>query len=377
MAWKVIEGNSFGYDIMKQRYLNQCCQVNSVAPSTVWIGLREEIGELVSNSFSYIGDGTSTLFWLDDWLGYLLVDKCGVPFFMRDSLTQTVADYFFEGVWHFTQTFVNSFPQIVCDILLLPIGGKDARFWKPSLQGKVSSVLAFAHHGHKFPRVSWGSWIWEPFIPVRRSLVCWRLLHDRMPNYDRLIRHGLVAPNWCPICKRDAETAEHIFWNCVCVQQAWAIFLTWFDFSQGLQELDIHSFLVAAWNRQLSSQISMLWKAGIINMIWAIWTERNSCIFDSKKFSSKHILQHVKVAFLENDMNFKHLGTMKNAWTDYVVLRNIGVKGRVAPPPEFISVSWWPPITPWMKVNTDGSALGVPGEIASGGVFRDHWGWVR
>ncbi|XP_057803363.1 uncharacterized protein LOC131018665 [Salvia miltiorrhiza] len=238
MAWKVIEGNSFGYDIVKQRYLTPHCSLRNIAASSVWLGLRDQIGELVDDSYSYIGSGRETLFWMDDWLGYLLVDKCGVPFFVRDTLRHTVADYFFDGCWHFTQEFVNAFPQIVCDILLVPIGDSDTRFWKPSLQGKVTSALAFAHHGQKFPQVSWGSWIWEPFIPVRRSLVCWRLLHDRMPTYDRLIRYGLVTPNWCPICRSNEETVDHTFWNCV----------------QALQELDIKSFLVIAWNRNCSSQ---------------------------------------------------------------------------------------------------------------------------
>ncbi|XP_057808540.1 uncharacterized protein LOC131023021 [Salvia miltiorrhiza] len=128
MAWRVIDGNSFGYDIMKRGYLTSFCKVKTVAPSSIWSGLREEVGDLVWDSFSYIGKGDSTLFWLDDWLGYRLADKCGVPFYMKNSLNQTVADYFFDGIWHFTQDFVNSYPLVVCDILLLPIGNSDVRF---------------------------------------------------------------------------------------------------------------------------------------------------------------------------------------------------------------------------------------------------------
>ncbi|XP_057775188.1 uncharacterized protein LOC130994172 [Salvia miltiorrhiza] len=377
MAWRVIEGNSFGYDIIKRRYLTPCCKVKNVAPSSVWIGLREEIGGLVWDSYSYIGKGDSVLFWLDDWLGYRLADKCGIPFFLRNSINQTVEDYFFDGVWHFTQEFVNSYPMVVCDILLLPIGDSDARFWKPSLQGKVTAALAFSHHSHKFPKVSWGTWIWEPYIPTHRSLVCWRLLHDRMPTYDRLIRQGMIMPNRCPFCHRDSETPEHIFWDCTLVRHSWIIFCNWFCFPEALHSADIHSFLVLAWGRKLSSQIGKYRKAGIITMIWAIWNQRNKCVFDSLKFCQRRLLHVVRVAFQEMQMNFKKLGHMDNNWADYITLRNIGVRGRAAPPPTYISVNWWPPPAPWMKVNTDGSALGAPGNISYGGVFRDHWGWVR
>ncbi|XP_057791251.1 uncharacterized protein LOC131008384 [Salvia miltiorrhiza] len=377
MAWRVIDGNSFGYDIIKRRYLTSYCKVKNVAPSSVWSGLRDEIGDLIWDSFSYIGKGDSTLFWLDDWLGYRLADKCGVPFYMENSLNQTVADYFFDGVWHFTQEFVNSYPLVICDILLLPIGNSDTRVWKPSLQGKVSAALAFSHHAHKFPKVSWGTWIWEPFIPIRRSLVCWRLLHGRMPTYDRLIKQGLVMPNWCSFCHRDAETPEHLFWNCDSVRPSWNTFCIWFGFPEALGSADIHSFLVLAWGRKLSTQISKYWKAGIITMIWAIWNQRNKCIFDNYKFCQRRLLHVVRVAFMEMEMNFKKLGHMDNSWADYIVLRNIGIQGRAAPPPTYISVSWWPPVAPWIKVNTDGSALGAPGALSYGGVFRDHWGWVR
>ncbi|XP_057803497.1 uncharacterized protein LOC131018806 [Salvia miltiorrhiza] len=267
--------------------------------------------------------------------------------------------------------------MVVCDILLLPIGDSDTRFWKPSLQGKVTAALAFSHHRHKFPKVSWGTWIWEPFIPVRRSLVCWRLLHDRMPTYDRLIRHGMIMPNWCPICNRASETSEHIFWDCELVRPVWNDFFNWFHFPEALHSADIHSFLVLAWGRKLSSQLSKFWKARIIAMIWAIWSQRNKCVFDNYKFCQRRILHVVRVAFLEMEMNFKKLGHMDNSWANYTVLRNIGIKRRAAPPPTFISVSWWPPTAPWMKVNTDGSALGAPGAIGYEGVFRDHWGWVR
>ena len=40
-------------------------------------------------------------------------------------------------------------------------------------------------------------------------------------------------------------------------------------------------------------------------------------------------------------------------------------------------IRWLPPQPPFIKLNTDGSALGNPGLAGAGGVLRDHWGkWV-
>ncbi|XP_057803476.1 uncharacterized protein LOC131018785 [Salvia miltiorrhiza] len=62
---------------------------------------------------------------------------------------------------------------------------------------------------------------------------------------------------------------------------------------------------------------------------------------------------------------------------DYSMIRAIVVSSRVAASPKVINVYWWPPIDDWIKVNTDGSALGAPGKITAGAFFRDKWSWVR
>ncbi|XP_057790987.1 uncharacterized protein LOC131008105 [Salvia miltiorrhiza] len=378
-AWSVIKGQDFGFHIMRARYLKAFGFPKVVVtPSSVWMGLRSEILPLIRNSFCAIGKGYLTNFWMDDWLGYKIAEKCRVPGYMHDFLTNSVADFYFEGIWHFTQAFLDNFPDVVCDILLLPMGeSEDVRYWKPSLHGNVTSALAFSHHCHSFPHVSWGKWIWESNIPSRRSLVCWRILHNRMPTFDRLIKHGLIMPNHCVFCFNDLESMDHIFWQCARIKHVWRDFLGWFDQNLDLDAPDIHSFLVSAWNKKFSSQVECFWKAGILTLIWVIWTHRNKCIFEDKIFNPKSILVFIKSSFTELENNFKSLGHMSNTCSDLLILRKIGVKPRVALPPTFVNIYWWPPTTNWMKVNTDGSASGAPGQIAAGGVFRDACCSVR
>ncbi|XP_057803511.1 uncharacterized protein LOC131018823 [Salvia miltiorrhiza] len=377
-AWSVIRGTAFGMDIMRQRYLSRFSHVKTVAaPSSIWLGLRAEIAPLVNDSYCYIGDGAFTNFWNDDWLGYSIARKCGVPHYVQDFLKHSVADYFYEGIWHFTQGFVDAFPDIVCDILLLPIGDdEDIRFWKPSLHGDVTASLAFARHCHRFPAVKWGKWIWENYIPTRRSMTTWRLLHRRLPTFDILISQGLITPNHCPFCFKDSENIEHLFWSCDNIRPIWLEYLSWFNKNHDIDNSDIFSMLVAAWGYSFSSQLVCFWKAGIISLIWSIWTQRNKCIFDDDRFEAKKIFHSIKVTFREMEENFK-LGAMANTWEDLSILKKIGIKGRAAIPPDFINVYWWPPSNHWIKVNTDGSALGAPGKIAAGGVFRDNHSTVR
>ncbi|XP_057784939.1 uncharacterized protein LOC131002461 [Salvia miltiorrhiza] len=379
MAWKVIKGQDWAHKIMRTRYLDGFGNAKpNIATSSVWLGLRQEVPSLVRDSYSYLGSGDSTYFWTDNWLGYKLVDRLGVPHYMHDLLKFSVADYFYNGIWHFAASFVERYPDIVHDICTLPIGREgDMRYWKHSLKGEVSASLAFREHCHNFPKVSWGRWLWEKYIPVRRSITCWRVIHRRLPSLDNLIRRGLITPNFCSICRQDAESIDHIFWVCGRVKEVWSSFLAWFGVEYLSECVDLHSFLVEAWNLNFSPQITSFWKAGIVTLVWKIWHDLNKIVFDNAGFHGPGVLKFIKVYFKEMEANFTRLGHVSSAWQDYVITRAIGVQSRIAPPPEMVNVYWWPPFGDWMKVNTDGSALGAPSLISAGGVFRDSWGQIR
>ncbi|XP_057774769.1 uncharacterized protein LOC130993749 [Salvia miltiorrhiza] len=379
LAWKVIGRRQFGFDMMRCRYLNEASRPRSaLLTSSIWIGIRKLIPDLLEDSYCLLGKGASVYFWHDDWLGYSIADKINLPNFMRSRLNQTVSNYFYDGVWHFSQEFIDEFPYIICDILLLPIGEEeDVRLWKPSVHGEVTSALAFASKCHRFPTVNWGRWLWENYIPVRRSITCWRVILNRLPTRDKLIRQGLISPNYCSLCFHEAEDLNHIFWSCDKIQPVWTEFLGWFNQMDGRLCADIHSFLIFSWSIKVSSQINALWKLGVISVIWAIWNARNKSHFDGVAFHGRAILCFIKSTFMEVDISFPKLGCIDNTWTDYLTVRQLGVSVHQRPPPDFTSVYWSPPAYSWIKANTDGSAVGAPGRICAGGVFRDWRGFVR
>ncbi|XP_057779485.1 uncharacterized protein LOC130998068 [Salvia miltiorrhiza] len=379
MAWKLLKGEDFIFRILRSRYLNSFGLAKaSVVGSSFWLSVKPEVDELVENSYALVGNGQHTRFWTDDWLGYKICDKIAIPSFMHEFLHQSVADYFSDGVWHFSANFIECYPEVVVDIITCQlVGEKDGRFWKPSLRGDVTAALAFAQIGHRFPKVIWGSWIWNKVIPVRRSITCWRIIHGRLPTMDKLVRNGLIAPNRCSLCMADAENLDHIFWSCPSVTPIWNEFLTWFHMPHLMACVDINSFLVQTWQVSFCSFIQNFWKLGIANILWCIWSLRNKAIFEDQPFEQRRVLAFAKASFKEVDEAFPKLGHTSNLWSDYLITRSIGVSMRAAPPPNFVSVSWWPPVEDWIKVNTDGAASGAPGDIAAGGVYRDKFCVVR
>ncbi|XP_057770827.1 uncharacterized protein LOC130990624 [Salvia miltiorrhiza] len=126
LAWKIIKGKGFGFDLMKNRYLDTFGRPRASAlASSIWGGVKSLVPDLIDESYCLLGAGDSVYFWNDDWMGYKIADKLNIPSFIKSRLSQTVADYFYDGMWHFASEFVEEFPGIVCDILLLPVGNEE------------------------------------------------------------------------------------------------------------------------------------------------------------------------------------------------------------------------------------------------------------
>ncbi|KAK2635782.1 hypothetical protein Ddye_030574 [Dipteronia dyeriana] len=70
------------------------------------------------------------------------------------------------------------------------------------------------------------------------------------------------------------------------------------------------------------------------------------------------------------DANSLGIGCMHNCVDDLLILHRFGLYGRPGKAPGIKSVVWSPSAPGWIKVNTDGAALGSPGVGGCGGVFR-------
>lgn len=70
-------------------------------------------------------------------------------------------------------------------------------------------------------------------------------------------------------------------------------------------------------------------------------------------------------------------GCMKNSMVDLSIINKLGIKGRLNTAPKIIEVSWLPPHHSWIKINTNGMALGSPGLAAIGGIFRNSRGFSK
>ncbi|KAK3229942.1 hypothetical protein Dsin_001823 [Dipteronia sinensis] len=90
----------------------------------------------------------------------------------------------------------------------------------------------------------------------------------------------------------------------------------------------------------------------VTSWIWSsLWT----------KYSS--LLKEVSEA------NHLEIGCMLNCMDDLLTFHRLGFWGRPSKAPVIMSVVWSPPASGWIKMNTDGAAIGFPGVGGCGDIF--------
>ncbi|KAK2637349.1 hypothetical protein Ddye_032141 [Dipteronia dyeriana] len=77
------------------------------------------------------------------------------------------------------------------------------------------------------------------------------------------------------------------------------------------------------------------------------------------------------------DVNRSGIGCMRNCVDDLLILHRFGLYGRLGKAPVIRSVVWSLLAPRWIKVNTDGAALGSPGMGGYGGVFQTCRSFVK
>lgn len=59
--------------------------------------------------------------------------------------------------------------------------------------------------------------IWHKHVPVKVSLLAWRLRRNRLPTKSNMMARGIISPEaqLCVSGCREVETAQHLFVTCI------------------------------------------------------------------------------------------------------------------------------------------------------------------
>lgn len=202
-----------------------------------WKGLEIKIHPNVVALFNIgittqIGNGTSTLFWLDRWfmgccLKHLAPEVvAAVPPNIRESRTVEEAlsnrscprdmqgglsmvgwyDYF--HLW-----------DALYDLVLEDM--EDQHQWRLDSSGQFTAKSAYKAFFNG--AITFEPWklIWKSWAPGKCKAFIWLAVCNRCWTADRLQKRGLPHPDKCPLCDQEDETAQHMLVSCVFARDFW------------------------------------------------------------------------------------------------------------------------------------------------------------
>jgi len=138
--------------------------------------------------------------------------------------------------------------------------------------------------------------VWHKQVPLKVSIVAWRLLKDRLPTRSNLHRRGIiqVEGDTCVSGCGQVESAPHLFLHCAVFGSLWQHIRSWIGVS-GADPFNLidHFFQFIHYTGSSKSRrlfLQLLW----LLCVWLIWGERNNRIFNNVETPIFQLLDKVK-----------------------------------------------------------------------------------
>jgi hypothetical protein len=189
------------------------------------------------STFTVVGNGRSTAFWMGRWLmGQAIKDIApSLLHFIsrRDIANTTVAAGLQARAWvrqisqGVTVPAMREYLNVWDLVSQVQLGDSEDRLvWRWSPDGVYSSKSAYRAllmTSHPIPGCSR---IWSTWGPLRVKIFLWLAVRRRHWTADRRRRHGLDTDDHCYLCDQEPETIDHIITSCSFSRQVWWNILT-------------------------------------------------------------------------------------------------------------------------------------------------------
>ena len=279
--------------------------------------MREGVGLGVGNWFDdnikrVVGNGRNTFFWTDNWLGgaplKLQFNRLYELSVHKECTVEEMANLGWEeagNAWGWRRHLLAWEEDSVreCVVLLNNVILQDhiQDFWRWTLDPihgySVRGTYRFLTTAAEPVTESDVNNVWHNLVPSKVSLFAWRLLQDRISTKSNLVRRHILQANdnLCVGGCGFIETTDHLFIGCDLFGRVWFLVSQWlgisFVSSRAIKD-HFHQFIhEAGMPGTVHSYLKIIWLA----CAWAIWKDRNNCIFKNAVINPYNILEKVKM----------------------------------------------------------------------------------
>ncbi|MCH82427.1 ribonuclease H protein, partial [Trifolium medium] len=336
LCWDLFQSQEQWVILLRSRVFRGRRCITHHVHSSIWSSVKAEFNVVLENSQFIIGDGTTINF--GKMLGV-------VP-------PEVVA--LFPNLMQFVEQ------------VSIPVEHRhDSLAWRSSDSGELSLRQAFDFKAHQGPQLHWAKTIWSKDIPPSKSLVAWRLMHDKLPTDENLLLRGCSLPSMCSLCRKHGESSFHLFFQCPFAINIW----TWFSSIIGINLR--FNYVDEIWmlcDRSWKPQCKVVILASLINIISTIWWVRNQARFKNMSVNWRKVVSMISSnVSLSGNMT---KSTYHSSMSDFKILKSFRVSVHPPRAPSIKEVLWQPPPIDWLKCNTDDASNNDT--AACGGVFRNH-----
>lgn len=138
--------------------------------------------------------------------------------------------------------------------------------------------------------------VWNAIVPLKVSVMAWRLIWDRLPTKVNLIKRRIPIPPdevKCYSCEFIEESANHLFLHCPLPYEIWTACYRWLGVQTvchgNIRDHFLMHFGLLKGKRGKKLAIC-IWEC----VVWLIWKAINNYIFRGLESFSERILDEVK-----------------------------------------------------------------------------------
>ncbi|GLT63048.1 hypothetical protein SLA2020_356420 [Shorea laevis] len=363
LNWRLYtEKDKLWCNVFRSKYnLSDCHSPLSTSGSPIWKAIVKGYDTFRAGIKWIPRSGGNVRFWIDCWCCDIPLISCIYGPHTPGFELITVAEFFTAGA---SAADLIAYPiptDIEPLIQAVPISlfalRDDTFSWVGSSNGSFSSASAYCITKNLPLKLleDW-RWVWKSYTYPKIQYFLWLLAHDRLKCFSFLHRLGIISSPLCPLCHLEDETVEHLIRSCPVSIAILSAVLPGV-LSQDQLNLDFLSWLKTNCSRMNTNVVlNIPWAVVFCFAVWGIWLHRNQLIHGSNPYgtaTSKRLILEKASEFWAG----QSLPTSHSCGSSFF--------------------KWSKPLSPFIKLNTDGSVLGNPGGAASGGLFRDHNGsWI-
>jgi hypothetical protein len=230
----------------------------------------------------------------------------------------------------------------------------DTLLWKHTDSGDLNFKQAYMFKNTQVQELHWAKQIWRIEIPPSKSLMVWRLMHDKMPTDENLMSRGCAIPSMCNLCNNHVESSFHLFFECSYAIKLWSWLAGCLNFTLQFYSMDdIWKLCDLNWSPQSKVTIT----AAIIHLLNTLWFVRNQARFNNINIPWQSA---ISLIIASTSLSGNSTGKISsNSIRDFSFLKMFRISIH-QPIPSFLKeVLWHPPLLNWYKCNTDGASGGI------------------